>query len=311
MPNALEAQRAERDRIRAMQGDDGTEKVETVEEDDNERIETATDDDDTEEVDEPEAEEESEEESKGEEESKPEEDSTKKESPFKRFNERRNELYQTENNYKEILSLIGAESPEDAKAKLAELRSSAPISEDFIAAAKEMGVEDPENLKRLSDLIRGQLAPELSKVNEANERIQQFTEQQAEQQEFKESVEGLQIEWKQILPDLESNYTVTATNAEKAFDLLVDLAHSEKYWDKDIDYIMFKEQTQFEDILGAPKRKGMLRSRGIAEPVREESKGVLPKIDANDHNSVMKAQAKMKAIADGEATLNDEESDYI
>lgn len=228
---------------------------------------------------------------------------------FKEFNELRTQKRQAEATVKTLLEMVGATSAEDAVAKITELRATAPLSEEFIQAAKEMGVEDPQNLKKLSDLItkqvRGEINGEIAPLKEQIAGYEQTAEAMRSEQEFGESVKAMDKEWDAVLPVIEAEYKPTPTMAKEAHDLMVALAHSEKYHDKEIDYILYKEQEQFEAIFGSKKRKTMLPARG-APIVNKEQEGALPKAIPGDHDSIVKAQKKLKQIASSQDFSEDD-----
>lgn len=238
--------------------------------------------------------EESEEEESGEQEPQPRDRSV-----FRQLNEIRSQKRAEEADKKRLLDLIGAQNVEDAAAILAKLQESAPLSEEFLVAAAEMGVEDPQNLKKLADLVAGQvrsnIASEITPMREQLSKLEETTEGTLAQQEFDESVAHMDEEWNEVLPLIESEYAPTPTQAKAARDLMVEFSHDEKYFDKELDYILYREQEKFEEVLGSRKRKGMLRSQGQPRDIVQEN-GRFVKTDGS-HESIMKAAKNLKAIA--------------
>jgi hypothetical protein len=302
--NELERLKSEAAKARADQGFEA-EEVETAEPE--RRDPEIGDDEEEEETTTIESEPEEEEEDDGQTETDEEEDTVepqarpKGKSVFKQLNEVRTQKRESDAKANELLELIGASSIEDARSKITELRSTAPLSEEFVQAAKEMGVEDPENLKKLADLVgkqvRSSIDSELKPLKDTASSLQEWQEERAQRNEYEESMEQFNSEWAEVLPVIEQNYRPTPTQAKQAETLLSELAHSEDYHDKELDYILFKEQDKFEAILGNPRRKGMIRARGIAQPVKEEvNTNGLPKIDRDSHSSIMNARKRLQAI---------------
>ena len=233
-------------------------------------------------------------------------------SVFKQLNKIRTEKRESDANLRKVLDLVGAESLEDAESKIMELRKSEPLSDEFIQAAKEMGIEDPTALKTLATLVATQVKKDIDpRLNPLSERLESFSKtQEAVQQEreLQESIAQATGEWNELLPMIESMYKPSAVQAEKAKELMLQLAHSEKYQDKELDYILYKEGDQFESILGAPKRKTMLPARGQKpQAIIEEKPGTLPKPDGT-HEGFLKARAKMREMA---SQRLDGSTDYI
>lgn len=215
-------------------------------------------------------------------------------SVFKQLNEIRTQKRESEAREKQLLELVGATSIEDAQVKIAELKSFQPMSPDFVEFAAELGVEDPETVKKLSDFLVGQVKKEFQPIQQRVEEGANTVEQAKAQQEYQESMQQFDTEWGEVLPVIEQEYKPTATQLKKAKDYLAEIAHSEEYYDKELDYILYREQDNLEDILGAPKRKTMLTSRGQSQAPRQESMLIKPD---GSHASILRARDNLRNIA--------------
>lgn len=228
-------------------------------------------------------------------------------SVFRQLNEIRSQKRQAEQQNAQLLELVGASTMEEAQTKLSELRASQPLSPEFLDAAKELGIEDPETLKKVSDLIVGQVKKEFAPIQEQISRQATTVQEVQEQRELQESLEQFEGEWKEVLPVIEGEYKPTATQLQEAKDYLIEKSHSEEYFDKELDYVLYKEQENLEGILGARKRKTMLSARGVPQASKPE--GMLVKPDGS-HESFIKAAKRMKDIA-GRSQFDSEEEARI
>lgn len=236
---------------------------------------------------------------------------------FRELNEIRTQKRAAEADTKKILDLVGATSVEDAVAKIESLRSSAPLSPEFAEAAREMGVEDPENLKRLSDLIskqvRGEMAGEIEPLKQRIGEYEAGAADMAAEREWSASVAAMDEEWAGLAPAIEAEYKPDTQTLAKARELMVELAHSEEYHDKELEYVLWREQERFEEILGNRRRRSMLPARGApqAPEAREDTTASgLPRIVPGDHASILKAREATRRIAASQG-LDDRDHDQV
>lgn len=79
-----------------------------------------------------------------------------------------------------------------------------------------------------------------------------------------------QTEWNGVLPSLKEQFpNATDEQLSKAQAKMDELSHNEDYHDKDMDYIIFKEKTEFDKLLFSPKQKTFESRNGVA-PVQDE-----------------------------------------
>lgn len=239
-----------------------------------------------------------------EEESEEEEGNQTGTSVYQQLNEIRSQKRATDAANKKILEAIGANSPEDALTAIAKLKENQPVSEAFAAFAKDHGIEDPKVLRGMYDLFSAETKREmtdaLKPIQEALGNVKSTVEARESENAWSESLTHMNNEWKGVLPGIEATYKPDSGKMQQAHDLMAELAHTEKYHDKELEYILYKEQEQFEKIFGAPKRRTMLPSRGAARSFAAKESGGLPRGDGT-HEGIMKAKEALAAIKNGSA----------
>jgi hypothetical protein len=237
-----------------------TEEVETPEEEETETEEEPAESDDTEEEEEPQ---------------------TRDKSVFRQLNEIRSQKRQAEAEKAAALEELNKIREENAS-----LKANLPPPQPFLDYAKANGINDPKQIQSLYDTFRGQLELDLgSKINALSEKVASYETKEVERQEanaFHESMVKLDGEWKEVAPFVEAEYKPTATQMEEAKSLMAELAHNEQYHDKELDYILYKEAPQFEQIFGARKRRTMFSSHG-----RVQSTGEVRR-NESEHDRIMR-----------------------
>ena len=191
------------------------------------------------------------------------------------------------------------------------LKANQPPPQPFVDFANEKGITDPKGVKDMYDLFRSQMEQDFgSKISELDQKIQSYEAKEVQREEqgaYTASMEKLTDEWRDVLPVLEGEYKPSSTQLDEAFTLMSDLAHSQKYHDKELDYILFKESDQFENIFGARKRRTMFSSHGRAA---SSSEGRTQAKRDGSHESIMALKREMDAkknSADGWSTIADSE----
>lgn len=110
--------------------------------------------------------------------------------------------------------------------------------------------------RELADIIR-------EGVTVPKEQLDRITAAADEAKERQEQAH-FDKEYKAVEPGLKTSYPdATPEQLEAARGLVDKLAHSKKYFDKDIDYVLFKEKTQLDTLFSkkAPARKGPENNR--------------------------------------------------
>jgi hypothetical protein len=132
------------------------------------------------------------------------------------------------------------------------------LEEDIAKLAAEKEI-DPEVLKNIIDIARKGV--ETSPEDKA--LLEQVKVMQAEREEF-EQKQIFETEFKAVLPTLKEQFpNASEEQIEKAKELLDEISHTEKYHDKDIDYVVFKEKEQLAKVLFSPKKATFESARPV------------------------------------------------
>jgi len=224
----------------------------------------------------------------------------------KQYKELRSQKRASDASAKALLDLIGATTVEEATAKLAEMKTSVAPSTEFLDAAKELGIEDPENVQKLfslfkttieKDVVEGKVKPMEKQMGDLMDAVAPIL-----------SAQAVEKEWSEFVPQLEEQFPdASRSQLKEARKLMTDLAQTEKYTNSKMDFILFKELDQFEDIIGPTKRRTMLPSRSRPDaPAENKSKNGLPDIDPTSHESILKGRREMKRIQSREGLRDDD-----
>jgi hypothetical protein len=159
--------------------------------------------------------------------------------------------------YKEIKENLRAELQKDFDEKLAKIKEESEkakpsevktniLEEDVQNLAKELDF-DPEKVKKIIEVARKGLEMNAEDKQALEEFKNSKAEREAKQQEeiFNEEWNGLPV--KTQFPN------ASEEQIAKAKETMDELAHSEKYHEMDMDYILFKEKETFDKILFSPK----------------------------------------------------------
>jgi len=260
---------------------------EVDEEPDEEEDEDSEDEEEDEEKDEDEDEEEEEDEEEG-------QSHKKKGISFKQFNQLRSDLREANRKLEEITKSGGKKADE--------------IPDDFAkrteALAKEIGVENPEGLKKIMALMK-----EVSdgKTKGLEEKLAKLEEKLSEKEENAPIKDDFQTEWKPVDKSLRKEFP-DASDEEitEARKLMYRLSHTpniggkvmtDKTTGKEIldpyplDFILYKNRSRFENIFGGEKTKGMETSR---------TQGRGNKKEEENENKPLKKNASVKDIREYE-----------
>lgn len=161
--------------------------------------------------------------------------------------------------YKEIKDNLRVELQKDFDEKLEKMREEmgkkAPdekksdVLEDDVKALAEKLDFDPEKVRLILETARKGL--ELSE--EDKQALEEFKSSKSQREE-KEQETIFNDEWS-TLPIKAQFPNASDEQLAKAKETMDELAHSEKYHDADMDYILFKEKETFDKILFSPKQK--------------------------------------------------------
>lgn len=281
-------------------GDLDEEETEDEEDEDEDTEEESEEDDDSEEDEEDSDEEDEEEDSE-------DKKSYKKGVPFKKFNELRSELRTANKKIAEMAT------------KNAELEAKLPddFEQRVDALAKEIGVEDPEGLKKITSLMKevmkGQTAGLEKKLSDLEEKFSEVKKNEPVKDEFSS-------EWETFEEDLQKDFpNATPAQLKEAQKLMNTLSHTKgiggkAYKDDDgrelldpfpLDYILFKNKDKFDEILGGRKSKGLENNRSQGLKHSKDDDGEFKQLPKNASAAEIIAYEKRssRAIADGTDNL--------
>ena len=221
---------------------------------------------------------------------------TRDKSVFRQLNEIRSQKRALEAEKTKLLEDYNKALEENTK-----LKANQPPPQPFVDFAKKQGISDPKQVVEMYDLFKSNMEADFgTKITALDEKLKTFEEkenQRAETNAYNESMEKLTDEWRQVVPFIEGEYKPTAQQLDEAFALMADLGHEQKYADKELDYILFKEAPKFEEIFGARKRRTMFSARGRTETSTSQRKTY-----ASEHERIMALRKEMKdkqSSADG------------
>ena len=179
------------------------------------------------------------------------------------------------------------------------LKANQPPPQPFVDFAKRQGISDPKQVVEMYDLFKSNMEADFgSKISALDQKLQSFEQKETERAEanaYNDSMAKLTDEWRNVVPFIEGEYKPSAQQLDEAFALMADLGHEQQYADKELDYILFKEQAKFEEIFGARKRRTMFSSRGRVDTSTPQRKAY-----ASDHERIMAMRKEMKEKQAGE-----------
>jgi hypothetical protein len=151
------------------------------------------------------------------------------------------------------------------------------LEADIDATAKALNVK-PEQLREIVKLSRKSFETELKTLQD---KVAKY-ESKTQDDEIAEQEEIFNSEWEEVTPSIQEQFpNASKEQLAKAQDHMDELAHSEKYQNYDLDYILFKEKAAFEKILFSPKKKGFesgaTPERNLDEDEPEVFSGKAPK----------------------------------
>lgn len=137
---------------------------------------------------------------------------------------------------------------------LAKLNKTTNDADDIEAFAKEIDA-NPEALRKMKELFlkdapKGELSPEMAA------QLKEFQEFQAQNRDAIDKVQ-FDKEFEQAVPAIKSLFgEASAEETSLIKNKLNELAHTEQYHDKELDYIAFKNQEVLKALV-SPKKRGL------------------------------------------------------
>lgn len=127
----------------------------------------------------------------------------------------------------------------------------AEVEDEIAQLAEEIGA-DPEGIAKLTEFLTKKLVkPAGVEISpEDLEAIKNFRQSQSQQQDQAQ----FNNEWNTFEPTLKTDFPHVSKEELDVVKAVIDkLAHSEKYADKEVDYIYFKEKSNLQKLI-SPKR---------------------------------------------------------
>jgi hypothetical protein len=292
---ARAAQRAELEKLGIKPAPEVKEDGEDSELDEEETDEEETSEDEEEDSEkDDEKEEESEDEEDEEDEEEEEGQSHKKKGvPYRVYNDLRSELRELRKEMKE-----GKDKGEEK----------APVTDDFMKRtedlAKEIGVENPEGLKKIMSLVqevvKGSRTDLEKKLSDLEEKYSEVTKDAPIKDNFEtEWTTFAKTDFKKDFPN------ATAEELEQAEKLMNTLSHTPQIGGKvykddkgrdlidpyELDYIYFKNREKFQEIVSGKRSRGMEDSR---------TQGIKNNRENKDENKPLAKNASVESIRDYE-----------
>ena len=219
---------------------------------------------------------------------------------FKQFNEVRSELREARSQIKELIEKGTKEAEK--------------IPDDFMKRtedlAKEIGVENPDGLKKIMSLVQEVVKGSRSELEKKLSDLEEKYSEVVKDAPIKDNFEG---EWKTFVKsDFSKEFpNATAEELEKAQELMDTLSHDRKtggrvYKDDkgrelldpyELDYIYFKNKDRFQEIVSGKKSKGMEESRTQGIRSNREGKDEYKPLSKNASTSALRDYEKRSARA--------------
>lgn len=187
---------------------------------------------------------------------------------------------------------------EDLKAELTKGKidetTTEHLEDDIEALAKELDF-DPAKTRKLIEVARKGVQTLSPEDKQALDEYKADKASRTQQAEEKEQQQIFETEWTGVLPSLKTQFpNATSEQIEAAKAQLDELAHSEKYHQTDLDYVLFKEREAISKTLFSPKRATFESARPVAV---ETDTDEWPEITANmTPNQIASAEKKRERI---------------
>lgn len=171
---------------------------------------------------------------------------------------------------------------------------------DIKALAKELNI-DETHLEKITLLSRKGIDDELTTLKGKLSKYEQLEQAKEEDITLQEQEEIFNDEWNDVAPSLKEKFpNASREQLEKAQIHMDELAHSDKYHEYDLDYILFKESKEFEKILFSPKKKGFESTSTPEGDLESEEDDLFtnPKTPQT-MNDLLKLERKTKKFEEG------------
>lgn len=203
----------------------------------------------------------------------------------------------------------------EVRADIAEIKKNATPAQkaeikevdDSLAALAEKRGLDAEGLAEIGEVLQSKILKHLEESGklkndlpkEIQDKLKLLDKLEAESK-VKEEISHFNNEWTNLLPDIQKQFPNASQNELKEAKKIMDeLAHSKDFHDKDLDYVLFKNQDKFSAILKVAKGKkaGETASKEIESSDDEED------IDLDPENMTPE---KMKRYQNRKLSIKDD-----
>lgn len=156
-----------------------------------------------------------------------------------------------------------------AKLEAKEKGDVSTVDPDIKAYAEKVGA-DPEALQEMRDVILKGVKPVAEIPKEFKDNMEALEKWKAQNSEASETL-AFNSEFDAAKPTIKKTFpTVSDEGMEKIKNKIKELAHTEKYHDKELDYVIFKEQDTLMALVSPKKAgiegKGRVDNTPIAKP---------------------------------------------
>ena len=132
----------------------------------------------------------------------------------------------------------------------------ADLKESIKNLSSELNIKE-DHLEKIIKVSRQGLEEELSTLKSKLQEKESKVNEDSEEKIVEEQLEIFNTEWTEVESSLKEKYpNATKDQLAQAKEKMQELAYTDKYVDSEMDYILFKEQQEFEKTLFSPKQKG-------------------------------------------------------
>lgn len=176
---------------------------------------------------------------------------------------------------------------EEMQATIDELKKGTSTKEevntDVKAFAESLGVEDPEVLEKIVTFVSTGTKKTMDELREKIDKLTTIKTEADAKDQIKAAEEKFTSEWDSFVKSddfTEAFPNATAEQKKEARELMDEKAHSEEWSKYDLNYIFFKNRTDFNDSLGTKTFKGSGQTQTQGITVQKTNTGA-PKLSAD------------------------------
>lgn len=197
------------------------------------------------------------------------------------------ELQKTVGTLTERLDALEKKDAPAKPSKLAEKAKAAGLDEDAIKNLSILSEAIKEDLEASS----GRLNPDIQKkIDLLESKLGKYEQSDA----LANDAKIFNSSWTGYVPELEKEYpNISSQELEKVKSFIDKVWHTEKFADKEIDYVVFRHRDKIDELI-SPRNKGLETGRSQGNTSRREKKTTLSK---NPSDSEIKDMDKLLSDA--------------